>query len=99
MVLMSLLVDSVKQVLKEAGVKLAGGFANAAFKNLPGRVLIEINKRVGFRLLTKAGQTGVVNRVKWIPVVGGVGGTFDALSCRIVGAAAKSAFLHKDIAR
>ncbi len=34
----------------------------SAVEQIPGRTLIEINKKVGFRLLTKAGTTGVFNR-------------------------------------
>ncbi|MFN5980296.1 MAG: hypothetical protein ACK45W_13510, partial [Pseudanabaena sp.] len=49
-------------------------------KRIPGRVLIEINKKIGFRLITKAGEKGVVNVMKMLPLVGGVvGGTFDGI--------------------
>jgi hypothetical protein len=68
-------------------------FTRAAFQRIPGRLLIEINKRVGFRLLTKAGEKGAINFIKMIPLAGGlVGGAFDAAACRIVGKQAKNAF-------
>ncbi len=44
------------------------------------------NKAVGFRLVTKAGTTGLVNLTKAVPVVGGfVGGTFDYVAVCAVG--------------
>jgi hypothetical protein len=69
------------------------GLAKSLIDKIPGRALIEINKRVGFRLLTKAGEKGAVNVMKGLPVVGGlIGGTVDAAACRIVGKNAKKLF-------
>jgi glycerol-3-phosphate O-acyltransferase len=60
---------------------------------VPGRALVEVNKRIGLRLLTKAGERSFVNFSKAVPVVGGVvGGTFDAVVCRMVGRTARSLF-------
>jgi hypothetical protein len=65
----------------------------AALKKLPGKVLIEINKKVGFRLVTKAGTKGVVNLGKLVPFVGGgVGATVNAVGMRTVATYAKSNF-------
>lgn len=56
-------------------------------------MLKRINQAVGFRLLTKAGEKGIINLTKLVPVVGGVvGGTFDAVTCRITAKAAREAF-------
>jgi hypothetical protein len=94
LVRVSLLGNAGKEVLKNAGVKLAMKGAEKAIMRIPGRILIEINKKVGFRLLTKAGEKGVVNLIKGVPVAGGfVSGGFDAASCRAVGYAAKRLFL------
>lgn len=94
LVLLSLVGDSGKEVLKRAGIKVTTKLTQKAIQKIPGKILIEINKRVGFRLLTKAGQKGVVNLMKAVPVVGGVvGGAFDAATCRAVGYAAKRIFL------
>jgi uncharacterized protein (DUF697 family) len=92
-VLLTLVGDACKDVLKDVGIKVGQGLARAALNRLPGKALIEINKKVGFRLLTKAGETGAVNLVKMIPLAGGViGGVFDAATCRIVGKQAKNIF-------
>jgi hypothetical protein len=50
-----------------------------------GRALLEINKKVGYRLVTKAGELGVINLSKLVPLVGGpIGATVDGLSCRTI---------------
>jgi uncharacterized protein (DUF697 family) len=92
-VLLSLLGDAGKDVVKSAGIKVGRKLTEAAIHKVSGKTLIEINKRIGFRLMTKAGQTGIVNLTKLVPVVSGVvGGTFDALACRAVGRTAKNLF-------
>jgi EcsC protein family len=93
-VIISLAGDAAKDAVKAAGIAVGQGFTKAAIGKISGRTLIEINKKVGFRLITKAGERGVVNLGKAIPVVGGfVGGTFDSVSCLIVGKQAKRLFL------
>lgn len=92
-VLLSLIGDSVKEVMKSSGVQIGQKVVLNAIQQIPGRVLIEINKKVGFRLLTKAGEKGIINLTKIVPVVGGlVGGTVDAVTCKAVGSAAKNIF-------
>lgn len=96
LVLLSLLGDAGKEVVKQAGIKVGRKLTEQAIKGVSGKALQEINKQVGFRLLTKAGETGVVNLTKFIPVVGGiVGGTFDAISCRAVGRVSRDIFSPK----
>ena len=92
-ILLCMIGIAIEDVAKQAGVTLGGRFALEALKNVPGKVLIEINKRVGFRLLTKFGERGVVNLAKLVPLVGGaVGGAFDGATCYMVGQAAARAF-------
>ena len=94
LILLSLLGDVGKEVLKsvavEAGVKYTKSFI---IQHLSGNILKEINKAVGFRLVTKAGQNGVVNLSKAVPFVGGIiCGTIDASACWTVGHAANKIF-------
>ena len=92
-ILLCMLGNGVEDVTKHAAVVAGGKLAIEALKVLPGKVLIEINKRVGFRLLTKFGEKGVVNLVKLVPVVGGVvGGVFDGTTCYTVGQLADRVF-------
>lgn len=95
-ILTCLVGDAMKEIVKDAGIQIGKGLARSAVRKIPGRVFIDINKKVGFRLITKAGQKGAVNVMKGVPLVGGlVGGVFDAGACRVVGKNAKRLFLHK----
>lgn len=85
--------DSLQRALKEAGVKIGTRVTQNLIARIPGRLLAEINKRVGIRLLTKAGEKGVINLMKGVPLIGGViSGSFDAAMCRTVGKTAKKIF-------
>ena len=93
LVLLSIVGDSVKEVLKQAGVKIGNKLTEKVIMQIPGKVLIEINKKIGFRLLTKAGEKGAINLIKAVPLVGGlVTGGFDAAACRTVGKVAHNLF-------
>ena len=92
-----LLGDALKDIAKVAGIKIGVGLTNSLLRQIPGKLFVEINKQVGFRLITKAGQTGAINLIKNVPFVGGVvGGSFDAYACRIVGRSAKNLFYIED---
>lgn len=68
------------EALKDVGVKIGTKYLASAVKQIPGRTLIEINKKVGFRLLTKGGTTAVLNLGKIIPLAGApIGATVGGL--------------------
>jgi hypothetical protein len=93
LVLLAILGNSAKEVAKSAGVIVGQRITLNAIRGIPGRALIELNKRVGLRLLAKAGQTGVVHLAKAVPLVGGlVGGALDATLCLAVGKSARQIF-------
>ncbi|WP_102337812.1 EcsC family protein [Collinsella provencensis] len=84
-VYMCLTGTAISDVAKEAGIQIGVKTLNAAFKKMPATALVKINQRVGFRLLTKFGQSGVVNLGKMIPLAGGViGGGFDAAATMVI---------------
>jgi uncharacterized protein (DUF697 family) len=92
-VLLTLLGGEAMEILRQVGVKVGNRITLELIKKIPGRTLIAINKKVGFRLLTKAGQKGMINLAKLVPVAGGVvGGTVDLLACQAVGRIAKKVF-------
>lgn len=92
-VLISLLGAAGGGLIAKYGIEIGNKAAMAALGKLPGAVLIEINKKVGFRLLTKFGEKGAVNLVKVVPVAGGVvGGTVNVMSMRAIGAWSKTNF-------
>lgn len=91
--------NAVKDVLKDVGITVTQKLAMNAIKNISGATLIKINKAVGFRLLTKAGTTGVVNFTKAVPFLGGVvGATFDGLTTNTIGNIARDVFIVNGLA-
>ena len=63
---------SVSKLVKEAGIATGTKVTAALVKKIPGKAMTAINKKVGFRFITKAGEKGVVNVMKLVPFVGGV---------------------------
>jgi len=93
LILLCLIGESAEQVLKNAGIAIGTKLTKAVLQQIPGKVFIEINKRVGFRLITKAGEKGVVNVAKMVPLVGGVvGAGFDGYFVNSCGRAAQALF-------
>ncbi|MFC4355591.1 EcsC family protein [Chryseomicrobium palamuruense] len=85
---------SATDILKQAGMKAGQLAARQAIKKIPGEALKVINKRVGFRLVTKFGEKGIVNLGKAVPLVGGViGGTVDSIGTNVIGKTAKKVFV------
>lgn len=73
-------------------------FAEAMIKKVPGEVLTKINRAVGFRFVTKFGQTGIVNLGKLVPGVGGViGGGFNFAETKLIANRAYKSFYEADI--
>lgn len=86
-----------KDVLKGAGITIGTKLTEQAIKQLSFEVIKGINRAVGFRLITKFGQTGVINLGKAVPLVGGVvGATFDGAATLAAGKVAKSLFLAEE---
>lgn len=69
---------SVNEVVKQTGVKVGVKMATSAISKIPGKTLVKINQKVGFRFMTKFGSKGVLNLGKMVPGVGAViGGGLD----------------------
>lgn len=83
----------VTQTVKAFGSQFAVKTGTAMANKIPGKIFIEINKKIGYRLITKSGSKGLINVTKIVPVLGGVvGGSVDAMATRTVGGVAKRAF-------
>jgi hypothetical protein len=92
-VLLSLLGAGGVTLAAEFGATLGTKAALSVLRKLPGRTLMEINKKVGFRLFTKFGTKGVINLGRWVPLVGaGVGAGVNAAAMRATGRYAKQNF-------
>jgi hypothetical protein len=86
--------NGVKDLMKEAGIKIGARLTEKMIEKMSIEAFMNINRAVGFRLVTKFGEKGIVNLGKTIPVVGGiVGGTFDGIGAATVGKAARHVFL------
>lgn len=98
LVYLCLVQTSIADVCKSAGVQVANKVTLNLLKKLPGTVLTKINQKVGFRLVTKFGEKGVVNLVKLVPVAGGiVGGGVDFAGTKLIANKACKVFLLNDI--
>lgn len=88
---------SVAEVIKKAGVTLGTKLTTGLVKKIPGKALTKINQKVGFRLLTKFGEKGIINIGKMIPVVGAlISGGFDLAETRIIANRAYKEFMEGD---
>jgi hypothetical protein len=91
--------SSATTALEELSVSLGTKLSTRLIAQISGAALVRINQAVGFRLVTKAGTTGLINLTKVVPIVGGlVGGAFDAAVTRGIGAIAKEIFKPVDAA-
>lgn len=85
---------SASDILKSTGIKIGNAFAKQGIVKIPGKVIVAINQKVGFKLLTKFGEKGVINLGKAIPIAGGlIGGAFDGIGTGIIGKTAKKVFV------
>ncbi len=92
-ILLSLAGDVAREAMKDLGLKVGDKLTQRAVDQIPGRALVEINKRIGARLAAKLGGQVVLRIPRAVPVLGGVvGGSLDAVVCRMVGRTANSLF-------
>lgn len=85
--------QSITELTKQAGIQIGLKVGQAQIKRIPGAVLTKINQKVGFRLVTKFGEKGIINLGKMVPLLGGViGGSVDAASTKVIASAAKKTF-------
>lgn len=87
--------NAAKDILKGTGVVIGSKMTTQLIKGISKETIFAINKRVGFRLLTKFGEKGAINLGKMIPLVGGlIGATFDGISTNIIGNIARKTFIE-----
>jgi len=85
-ILLTLIGEEAGEVLKQIGVKASQQFAQAQLRRMPAVALEAVNRAVGFRLVSRFGQDGVVRLHRAIPVLGGlVGGGIDYVMTKKLG--------------
>jgi hypothetical protein len=86
--------NTAKDIIKSAGIVAGRKLTEQAIRGISAKTITAINQKVGFRLLTKFGQKGVINLGKLVPVAGGViGGSLDAVATRTIGHIARETFI------
>lgn len=86
--------NAAKDILKDIGIVAGTKFTTSAIKNISGKTIVAINQKVGFRLVTKFGEKGVINLGKAVPLVGGIiGATFDSVATNTIGNIARDTFI------
>ena len=86
--------QTVSSMLKDTGINVGEKVAIAGIKKIPAETIRMINQKVGFRMLTKFGESGVINLGKAVPVVGGlVGAGFDAGTTKVIADIAYKTFI------
>lgn len=96
-ILLSLAGDVAKDAMDGLGLVYGNRLTRRAVEQIPGRALVEVNKRIGLRLLTRVGERSVSSFSRLVPILGGVvGGTMDALVCRTVGYTAQRLLRRPD---
>lgn len=86
--------SSAQQIAHAAGVQIGQRAAMQVIRNVPVKVLRQLNKKAGFMLVAKYGtKRSVFTLAKGIPVAGGViGGSVDATMTGLIGRTADKMF-------
>lgn len=86
--------NTVAELTTNFGVKLGQKLTQKTIERISRETLVKINQGVGFRLVTKFGQTGLINLGKAIPFVGGaVNAGFNVTWIRVSGNIARKSLL------
>lgn len=96
LVYMCLCGSAITDILKDIGIQVGTKLTKTAINKISSVTITKINQTVGFRLVTKFGQTGAINLGKAVPFLGGViGGTVDAIATKTIGKVAINTFIEK----
>jgi hypothetical protein len=94
MVLLALVGDAgASKLLKGAGIAAGRTLAMKALEGASRKTITTVQKEVGAKLIVQSGTKGATKVSRLVPIAGGiVGGSFDAVSCQLVGRTAKRIF-------
>lgn len=88
---------SVNQIVKKVGIEVSTKVATKTIEKIPGKVMTAINKKIGYRFITKAGKTSTVSLTKVVPVVGAfVGSGLDFFETKVIANRAYKWFFEDD---
>lgn len=87
--------SSMSKICREAGINFSTKLTINMIKKIPGEMITKINRKVAQRLITKFGNTGIINLGHMVPVVGGfVGAGFDFAGTSVIAKASLKMFLN-----
>jgi len=87
---------SVNEIIKKAGIEIGKKITTNSIKAISAKTIVQINQKIGFRLVTKFGEKGVINLGKTVPFVGGIiGGFIDSKTTNTIGNTAKKIFIDE----
>ncbi|WEZ16755.1 MULTISPECIES: EcsC family protein [Bacillus] len=88
------------ELIEKLSLTIGGKLVVTTIHKVPRQLLVKINQKVGFRLVTKFGSKGAVNLIKLVPIAGGViNGSFNASGNMIIAKVAKEVFVPFDTLR
>jgi uncharacterized protein (DUF697 family) len=86
--------NAAKDIMKDIGIVVGRKLTENAIRNISGKTIMAINQKIGFRLLTKFGEKGIVNLGKTVPIVGGIiGALLDSATTNSIGNIARNTFI------
>lgn len=86
--------NSAKDILKDSGIIIGRKLTESAINNISKQTLGAINKKVGFKLVTKFSEKGTIVLGRAVPFVGGViGASIDGIATQRVGNIARETFI------
>jgi len=89
--------QSVEDMLKTAGIKITQKIGVKLIQRIPMDIIKIINKAVGFKLITKFGQKGIINLGKAVPLFGAVlGASIDVASTKAIGSFTKKVLMDEN---
>jgi hypothetical protein len=94
LVILCLTGQAMADIVKSVGMSIGTKMGYNLVGRIPGRLIYEINKKVGFYFLTRFGQKGIVRISGAVPIIGGfIGGGFDAATTKIIANNAYKTFI------
>ncbi|MDJ0725710.1 MAG: EcsC family protein [Prochloraceae cyanobacterium] len=93
-ILLSILGEAgVEVLIKTVGANASTKIAKNIIAQIPSKVLLEINRKVGIKLLSKTSEKSIINLTKIVPLVGGAfGAGMDSFYVNACGQTAKVLF-------
>ncbi|MEN9919262.1 MAG: hypothetical protein RL662_1698 [Bacteroidota bacterium] len=96
LVYLSMIGNGAKEILKDLGIKAGEKLLTSVAQNASLKTLTLINEKVGTNVVSSFSNKGLAKLGKAIPLMGGVvGGLFDGITTKMVGAAAKKIFIDE----